>query len=290
MKRERGHEQSQEPGGISHWGRLAGVTRRSKRQGGGERSDFLGGSGASVSRRVAIIAVNLIGRAPLIWAICRRDDARDDPTGARNGATPASTLESEWRARTALLSSRTSARSPWTIRRRRMSSSPPASSTRSNPSAAGFSSPTGTTTGCWVLQATRDGEISELIAFGNVVPTGLAVSGNSIYVAQAGPIPHEPEDGKVVVFGPRSTTATEVAAGARLAVDVEFARGHALCPLAGRLGRPVGVGGPAGRRSMRPPAEVLQTQNGCVDINYRIVPLRPFGKNPPGVGGALKSR
>ena len=82
-----------------------------------------------------------------------------------------------------------------------------------------------------VLWVTRDGEITELIAFGNVVPTGLAVSGNSIYVAQAGPIPHEPEDGKVVVFGPKSTTATEVAAGARLAVDVEFGRGRTLFAL-----------------------------------------------------------
>ena len=79
-----------------------------------------------------------------------------------------------------------------------------------------------------VLWVTRDGEITELIAFGNVVPTGLAVSGNSIYVAQAGPIPHEPEDGRVVVFGPKSTTTTEVAAGARLAVDVEFGRGRTL--------------------------------------------------------------
>ena len=82
-----------------------------------------------------------------------------------------------------------------------------------------------------VLWVTRDGEITELIAFGNVVPTGLAVSGNSIYVAQAGPIPHEPEEGNVVVFGPKSTTATEVAAGARLAVDVEFGRGRTLFAL-----------------------------------------------------------
>jgi hypothetical protein len=82
-----------------------------------------------------------------------------------------------------------------------------------------------------VLFVTREGEITELIAFGNVVPTGLAVSGNSIFVAQAGPIPHQPEDGRVVVFGPKSTTATEVAAGARLAVDVEFGRGRTLFAL-----------------------------------------------------------
>ena len=41
-----------------------------------------------------------------------------------------------------------------------------------------------------VLRVTRDGEITELIAFGNIVPTGLAVSGNTVYMAQAGPIPH----------------------------------------------------------------------------------------------------
>jgi hypothetical protein len=82
-----------------------------------------------------------------------------------------------------------------------------------------------------VLWVTREGEITELIAFGNVVPTGLAVSGHLIYIAQAGPIPHEPEDGRVVVFGPSSTTAIEVAAGARLAIDVEFGSGRTLFAL-----------------------------------------------------------
>ena len=82
-----------------------------------------------------------------------------------------------------------------------------------------------------VLRVTRDGEITELIAFDDIVPTGLAVSGDSIYVAQAGPIPHQPADGRVVVFGPKSTTATVVAAGARLCVDVEFGRGRTLFAL-----------------------------------------------------------
>ena len=82
-----------------------------------------------------------------------------------------------------------------------------------------------------VLWVTLDGEITELIAFCNCVPTGLAVSGNSIYVAQAGPIPHEPEDGKVLVFGPKSTSATLVAAGAPLLVDVEFGLGRTLFAL-----------------------------------------------------------
>ena len=60
-----------------------------------------------------------------------------------------------------------------------------------------------------VLWVSRDGEITELIAFGNIVPTGMSVAGNAIYLAQAGPLPHEPENGKVVVFDYGSSTATE---------------------------------------------------------------------------------
>jgi sugar lactone lactonase YvrE len=79
-----------------------------------------------------------------------------------------------------------------------------------------------------VLQVTPDGEISVLMAFGNIVPTGLAVSGNKIYMAEAGAAPHLPQDGRIMVFGPKSTTATEVASGAPLLVDVEFGRGRSL--------------------------------------------------------------
>jgi len=79
-----------------------------------------------------------------------------------------------------------------------------------------------------VLRVTLDGEITEVIAFPDVVPTGLAVRGNSIYLTQAGPIPHLPQNGKVVVLEPTSTSATQIAAGARLAVDVEFGRGGTL--------------------------------------------------------------
>jgi hypothetical protein len=82
-----------------------------------------------------------------------------------------------------------------------------------------------------VLRVTLDGEVTELMSFGNIVPTGLAVSGNTIYLAQAGPLPHLPEDGKVVTFGPGSTTATDLASGIRLAVDVEFGRGRTLFAL-----------------------------------------------------------
>ena len=93
-----------------------------------------------------------------------------------------------------------------------------------------------------VLRVTRDGEVRVLIAFGNIVPTGLEVRGRTIYMAEAGPVPHLPEDGKVVAFRPNSPTVRDVAAGARLLVDVEFGRGHRLYALSqGIFG-----GGPAG--------------------------------------------
>jgi hypothetical protein len=93
-----------------------------------------------------------------------------------------------------------------------------------------------------VLRVTRDGEVSELIAFGNIVPTGLEVRGRTIYMAEAGPVPHLPEDGKVVAFRPNSTSVREVASGAPLLVDVEFGRGHRLYALS----QGVGSGGPEG--------------------------------------------
>lgn len=82
-----------------------------------------------------------------------------------------------------------------------------------------------------VLHVGLDGTIAEFRTFGNIVPTGLATSGNTVYMAQAGPVPHLPEDGKVVAFAPRSITAREVAAGAPLVVDVEFGRGRRLFAL-----------------------------------------------------------
>lgn len=88
-----------------------------------------------------------------------------------------------------------------------------------------------------VLRVTLDGAVSEMIAFGDIVPTGLAVAGNTIYLAEAGPVPHRPQDAQVVAFGPTSPTATLVAAGdvvngAGLLVDVEFGRGRQLYALA----------------------------------------------------------
>ena len=82
-----------------------------------------------------------------------------------------------------------------------------------------------------VLQVTLDGEVTELITFDNTVPTGMAVWGNTVYMAKAGPVPHLPQDGKIVSFGPKSPIVTEVASGASLLVDVQFGRGRLLYAL-----------------------------------------------------------
>jgi hypothetical protein len=107
-----------------------------------------------------------------------------------------------------------------------------------------------------VLRVTRDGEVSELLAFGNIVPTGLEVRGKTIYMAEAGPVPHLPETGKVVSFMPKSPTVREVASGSPLLVDVEFGRGRSLYALS----QGVGSGGPEG-------APALPNTGALVKVN-----------------------
>ena len=86
-----------------------------------------------------------------------------------------------------------------------------------------------------VLYVTFDGKITEVIAFGDVVPTGLALRGNTIYLTQAGPIPHLPENARLVSLSPKSP-ASEVASAAGLDaglfVDVEFGPGSTPYTLA----------------------------------------------------------
>ena len=83
-----------------------------------------------------------------------------------------------------------------------------------------------------VLRVTRKGRISVFRAFGNIVPTGLAIDGSTVYMARAGAAPHEPGQGKVLAFGPGWKSAGTVASGAPLIVDVEFGGGRRLYALA----------------------------------------------------------
>jgi hypothetical protein len=108
-----------------------------------------------------------------------------------------------------------------------------------------------------VLRVLLDGTVSELIAFGNVVPTGLETRGNTIYTAEAGPVPHLPQDGRVVRFRAGSATATEVASGGRLLVDVEFGRGRSLFALAQGV---FPVGNPDGSPALPNTGQLLKVE------------------------------
>jgi hypothetical protein len=90
-----------------------------------------------------------------------------------------------------------------------------------------------------------------VIAFRNIMPTGLQIRCNTVYMAEAGPTPHLPKDGKVVSFQPGSDSVTQVASGGRLLVDVEFGPRHDLFALA--------QGGPA----FTPPAPGTRTPANC---------------------------
>ena len=96
-----------------------------------------------------------------------------------------------------------------------------------------------------VLFVTLDGHITIIRKFTDIVPTGLEVRGSRIYLSQAGPIPHLPENGKVLSFNLFSPAVTTVASGAPLLVDVEFGRGQSLFALSQGPGAGDPEGSPA---------------------------------------------
>jgi hypothetical protein len=91
-----------------------------------------------------------------------------------------------------------------------------------------------------VLQVTLDhsanfdprttSNIKELILLPNdPTPTGLLVSGDTIYVAEAGQVPQTPEAGaKIAAFNPNTGNLSTVASGAPFLLDVAFGRGRDL--------------------------------------------------------------
>lgn len=119
-----------------------------------------------------------------------------------------------------------------------------------------------------VLRVTRDGDISILRDFDNIAPTGLAVHRGIIYMAQAGAVPHAPEDGKVLGFGDDWLSPGEVAAGAPLLVDVEFDFGGTMYALAQGTWDGAFPGSPA-----LPNTGSLVRQNGSGGFDVVAAPL-----------------
>jgi sugar lactone lactonase YvrE len=116
-----------------------------------------------------------------------------------------------------------------------------------------------------VLHVSLDGEITEVIPFGNIVPTGLAIRGNTVYMAAAGPTPHLPEDGVIVAFSTKSPNPVEVASGARLLVDVELGRGRDLFALSQGV---FAVGDPEGAPAMPNTGSLVEVGS---DGTFRVI-------------------
>jgi hypothetical protein len=95
-----------------------------------------------------------------------------------------------------------------------------------------------------VLRVGRNGSIDEIATFGNVVPTGLEVAKGKAYITQAGPNPHEPEDGKVLALR-RGSGPVELASGASMLIDVERGPGGKLYALSQGQWDGAGEGSPA---------------------------------------------
>jgi sugar lactone lactonase YvrE len=123
-----------------------------------------------------------------------------------------------------------------------------------------------------VLRVSLNGAISEVITFADLVPTGLARRGERVYLTLAGPVPHLPATGKVVSFEVGDATATTVASGAPLAIDVEFGPGGRMYALSQGYFVPGGdEGSPAS-----PNSGALERVNG----DGTVTPVAPVLDRP----------
>jgi len=74
-----------------------------------------------------------------------------------------------------------------------------------------------------LLFADLAGDVTQVAQFGNIVPTGMQADGSKVFIAEAGPIPHDPATGKVVTLNPKHGSARDIASGYSLVIDVEAA-------------------------------------------------------------------
>lgn len=77
----------------------------------------------------------------------------------------------------------------------------------------------------YAIESFRDGFLVTDGHHNRVLQVTRETRGRTVFISEAGPIPHLPQDGKVVRFEVGSNTATQFAVGARLLVDVEFGPG-----------------------------------------------------------------
>ena len=83
-----------------------------------------------------------------------------------------------------------------------------------------------------VLHVSLSGRIVEVQTFDNTVPTGMDNDGDRVLLAEAGPVPHHPETGRVITWSARHPRPVVLASGAPLAVDVQVGTDHRVWVLA----------------------------------------------------------
>ncbi len=94
-----------------------------------------------------------------------------------------------------------------------------------------------------ILRVQLNGKVSEQIAFTNIVPTGLAVSGNTVYMAEGWPRPPLATDALVRVNA--NGTFTVVESALDRPTSMEFIGNTAyVVPLPGQVGKIDNVGSP----------------------------------------------
>jgi hypothetical protein len=81
-----------------------------------------------------------------------------------------------------------------------------------------------------VLWVGQDGAIKQVATFGNEVPVGLETTAGQFFVTQLGPIPHLPENGKILSVA-KGGKPNPLASGATMLIDVEQGPRDALYAL-----------------------------------------------------------
>ena len=79
-----------------------------------------------------------------------------------------------------------------------------------------------------VYEVSLDGTVGVFKSFDNIVPTGLEVSGNVVFMTEAGTSNQAHQDSKIVSIDSKSLDVSDVASGAPLLVDIEHNRGRTL--------------------------------------------------------------
>ncbi|MDU8886646.1 ScyD/ScyE family protein [Yeosuana sp. MJ-SS3] len=82
-----------------------------------------------------------------------------------------------------------------------------------------------------MYHVTLAGEVSEFKVFGNIVPTGLEVSGNMVYMTEAGTSAESNLDSRVIAINSHTKEVNQVGSGIPFLVDVQMNRGQTLYAL-----------------------------------------------------------